>query len=65
MRKQEDIQYDMTNVVVELSQHKIEDPDITFEEAMKKYPIIKEKWDKLLTEAEELRSKGMWVFNSR
>ncbi len=63
MRTQEDIQRDMTGVIRELSQRKIINPNALFEDVLKEYPDIKSKWDVLLKEAEEIRSKGLWLFS--
>jgi len=60
MRTQEQIQYDITRFVEELSERKPSDPNITFGEAMKDFPDLKSKWDVLLKEVDEIKAKGMW-----
>ena len=60
MRTQEQIQQDMTNLIAELSKQKPADSTITVDEAMNSLPDFKEKWNVLITEAGELRSKGFW-----
>jgi hypothetical protein len=65
MRTQEEIQSDMTEIIVELSKRKVTNPNGPFENALKEHIDIKTKWDALLTEAEKLRSKGLWLFSSR
>ena len=60
MRTQEQIQQDMTNLISELSKQKPSDSSITVDEAMNSLPDFKDKWNALITEAEELRSKGFW-----
>ena len=60
MRTQEKIQSDMTDLIAELSKQKPADSSITVDEAMNSLPDFKSKWNALITEAEELRSKGNW-----
>lgn len=60
MRTQEDIQNTMTTLLFGLSKRKVRDPNLPFLEVLNEHPDLKEKWDVLLKEAEELRSKGMW-----
>jgi len=60
MRTQEQIQQDMTVLITELSKQKPADSTITVDEAMNSLPDFKDKWNALITEAEELRSKGFW-----
>ena len=60
MRTQEQIQQDMTDLIAELSKQKPSDSSITVDEAMGSIPEFKSKWTALITEAEELRTKGNW-----
>ena len=60
MRTQEKIQSDMTDLIAELSKQKPADSSITVDEAMNSLPDFKDKWNALITEAEELRVKGFW-----
>lgn len=60
MRTQEQIQSDMTDLISELSKQKPADSSITVDEAMNSIPEFKNKWNTLIAEAEELRSKGNW-----
>ena len=63
MRTQEQIQYDVNNLVEELSLRKpvnSSDPDITFGEAVNSFPDIKEKWEAILNEVADLKAKGIW-----
>ena len=50
----------MTDLIAELSKQKPADSSITVDEAMNSLPDFKSKWNALITEAEELRSKGNW-----
>ena len=63
MRTQEEIQQDMVLTIADLAKYKdVTDPEEGFEKVLTKYPDIKSKWDNLIKEAEELRSKGQWKF---
>jgi len=64
MRAQRDIQLDMTNLIQDLAKLKPADPNITINEAMGSLPEFKSKWEVLMAEAEELRSKGVWKSQS-
>ena len=50
----------MTDLIAELSKQKPADSSITVDEAMNSLPDFKDKWNALITEAEELRVKGFW-----
>jgi len=60
MRAQKEIQLDMTNLIQDLAKQKPADSNITVDEAMSSIPEFKLKWNTLMAEAEELRSKGIW-----
>lgn len=60
MRTQEQIQYDVNDLVEELSKRKPADQAITFGEAVNGFPDIKVKWEAILNEVAELKAKGMW-----
>jgi hypothetical protein len=60
MKTQAQIQNTMTTLVFGLSKRKIQDPNASFLDVLNEHPDIKEQWNNLLREAEELRSKGMW-----
>jgi hypothetical protein len=60
MKSQGAIQAAMTELITELSEREIKDKSLPIIEILKDYPDLKVKWDILMKEAEELRSKGMW-----
>ena len=60
MRTQEQIQYDVNDLVEELSKRKQPDPAITFGEAVNGFPDLKEKWEAILNDVADLKTKGTW-----
>ena len=60
MRTQEQIQYDVNDLVEELSKRKPADPNITFGEAVNSIPDLKVKWEAILNDVADLKAKGMW-----
>jgi chorismate mutase len=60
MRTQEEIQTDMTELIRELAKQKPSDSTITLDVAFSFFPDLKSRWNALIAEAEELRSKGFW-----
>jgi flagellin-specific chaperone FliS len=60
MRTQAQIQHELTDLIQELSQKNVSNPQDPINEVVRGFPDIKEKWDKLMAEAEELRASGGW-----
>jgi len=61
MKSQQTIQNDMMTLLRGLSGRKVSNEDLPLSEVLKEHPDIKEQWDVLLKEAEELRSQGLWI----
>ena len=61
MKNQDEIQSSMTFLIKEMSKRNVENKDRPIPEVLKEHPDIKEKWDVLMKEAEELRSAGKWI----
>ena len=62
MITQEEIQRSMSTLLFGLSKREVKDTSLPFGEVLNQNPDIKEKWDALMKEAEELRSQGKWMF---
>ncbi len=60
MRTQEQIQYDISELIGELYKRKASDSSVTLGEVISGFPDIKEKWDAIMKEVEELKAKGVW-----
>lgn len=60
MRTQEQIQYDVSDLIQELAKRKSSDSTITLGEAFNSFPDLKVKWDEILKEVDELKAKGNW-----
>ena len=60
MRSQQEIQTGMTTLIRGLAARKVSNADLPLPDVLNEHPDIKEQWDVLLKEAEELRSKGLW-----
>lgn len=61
MKTQEQIRNTMTTLLFGLSKRKIKDQNASFLDVLNEHPDIKEQWNIALKEAEELRSKGLWI----
>jgi hypothetical protein len=61
MRTQSEIQQGMTDLISELSKREVVNKNLSISEVMSEQPDLNEKWEILMKEAEELRSKGYWV----
>ena len=62
MMTQDEIQRAMSTLLFGLSKREVKDTSLPFGEVLKQHPDIKAKWDILMKEAEELRSKGQWKY---